>query len=362
MKKIIFVLCAVALLGMASCSKEEVTPTTPGQEEPGTNPGTNPGTDPGTEPGSDSTYEELDTEGMYGPERRLSVVSENGTNVESWIWQNDRLMSVTDIATGEQKSSFVYGNDNRVQSVTLVGNSDIALIGNMLNGTFTVAYNGQYINKLTLSRNAVQIAEAQISHNASGKVSHIGLTLNDEVMLPMVNNIIAQAAGNSSNIPTFTLSGATGSLDFSWTGQNVVQARLNVGITANTTKGEIMNSALANYIGSISAYLNYLPDNTPIVFNITISDTADYEYDSQNNPFRHFLGQIDISTLSANNIILESHSAGATIKAGLSASLMVPLFNYPLRQGTTTYTYTYENNFPATITASDGTVRGYLYQ
>lgn len=359
MKKILFVLCAVALLGMASCSKEEVTPINNGGEEPV--PG--PGNDTIPNPGNDTIpVIVLDQEGFYAPGKRILVVAENGTNVESWIWQDNRLTAVNNISTGEARSSFTYTSDGRVQTVALAGESNIDMVGDMLNGTFAVDYTGDRINKFTLTRNAVQLAEAQLSRNTSGKVNHIGLTLNDAVVLPMVNNIIAQVAGSSSNIPAFTLSATTGSIDFSWAANNVVQARLNVGINASTTKGAIMNSALANYIGSISAYLTYLPDNTPIVFNITISDTADYEYDSQNNPFRHFLGQIDISTLSANNIILESHSAGATIKAGLSASLMIPLFNYPLRQGTTTYTYTYENNFPATITASDGTVRGYLYQ
>ncbi len=342
MKKIMFLLCAAALMGVGGCSKDDEKSSSNSDD--------------------DVTFEELDVEGMYGPGKRILSVAENGTSVESWVWQDGRLIAVNNSSTGEPQSSFTYGSDNRVQSVTLADNSNIELVGDLLNGTFAVDYNGEHVNKLTLTRNAVQLVEAQLSRNTSGKVSRLDLTFNDAVILPVVNTLIGQVAGNSANIPAITLSDATGRIDFSWVGNNVIQARLNVGINANTTKGAIMNSALANYLGSLATYLAYVPDNTPIVFNITLSDTADYDYDSHHNPFRHFLGQIDISTLSTNNITSESHSAGATIKAGVSAALMVPLFSYPIRQGATTYTYTYENGYPATVTASDGTVKGYIYQ
>lgn len=342
MKKIMFVLCTATLMSVAGCSKDDE------KSSPSSGDDT-------------ATFEELDIEGMYGPGKRILSVTENGTPVESWVWQDGRLAAVNNSSTGEPQSSFTYGSDNRVQSVTLAGNSNIALVGNMLNGTFTVDYTGERVNRLTLTRNAVQLAEAQLSRNATGKVSRLDLTFNDAVILPVVNTLIAQVAGNSANMPAITLSGATGKVDFSWVGDNVIQACLNVGINANTTKGAIMNSALANYLGSLSTYLAYVPDDTPIVFNITLSDTADYDYDSYHNPFRHYLGQIDISTLSTNNVTSENHRAGATIKAGLSSALMLPLFNYPIRQGATTYTYTYGNGYPTTVTASNGTVKGYTY-
>lgn len=359
MKKIIFSLFAVALMGMVACSKDDDSSA--------------PDPDPEPVPAPVPPQDWPDQEGVYSPWAQIVTVTNDGTVEERWSWLGPRLQSVSN-GSNVQQRGFSYDGSGRVQSVNIAGGVLTEYLGNLLTGTAEVSYTGDYVSGITLKRDGTDMVAAQVSRNAANKVSRASVSLNDETLLALLNGMIASFVSSSSaNLPAFTITGSNGSLDFTWVGDNVEQVRLAVSINASSTKGAIMNSSLANIIGSqpsLSALISFLPDNTPIAFGVTITDTIGYDYDSKTNPFKHYLGQVDVSTLSANNVTQESHASGVSIKVGLT-SPNIPLYSRPLFNRTVSYRYAYNTaNYPVSVTdrvtdasgnVSNGTTRQFEY-
>ncbi len=346
MKKAIVALCTVATISLCSCSKEDNTPKTP--------------------------------EGVYNPEAKISEVYENGALAEHWNWSDDLLMS---ISNGENiTTSFTY-NGNRVSSINIT--SPIEAIA-------TPSYNGNFISSLAVESGGLQLVHADIIHNGSNKLSHADLDINEtmvnfliELMLsdsnaffnqpltrllgrPVTEEILQFASLNRHNESKLTVNNITVGIDFVWNGNNVSQMLVNAHLQAGITMAEIAQIIdLTEYLGELAEIAAAIPGEQPL--EIVISDTIDYTYDTQKNPKRGFLGSMDVSSLSKNNI-LTSHTHGIT-DLGLTVTLPF-IGERPFNQSRptnsiTTLHYDYnENGFPVKATESNETtetVKEYIY-
>ena len=87
----------------------------------------------------------------------------------------------------------------------------------------------------------------------------------------------------------------------------------------------------------------------------------DYSYDNKVNPLWHYLGRVNISCLSANNVEMEAHNGN--IDVTISATLGQYNTSYPLPMGTTVYQYKQYNDTgcPLRVESSDGLETEYTY-
>ena len=122
-------MCAVALLGMTACQKDDLTPEPTATQNQGS----------GETP---QTPAETDRAGVYAPESKIVSISVDGELSEEWNWEDGKLMSVSN-AAGQDKVNFTYGADGRVNTMT-VNATD------MLSGTVTMTYSGESLSRLAL--------------------------------------------------------------------------------------------------------------------------------------------------------------------------------------------------------------------
>ena len=222
------------------------------------------------------------------------------------------------------------------------------LPGTQLSGTLHVDYSGDYISNLTVSNNGMQVLAAQVQHDDnSHKVSGAMLDMSEDLLLDLFNMLLAQFLNDSTgsgNVAT-SVDNVTGSVAFQWEGNNVSQARLNVGFRVESTVGTLVNligEENLEMFGSYAQYLTLLPDNQPLYFDVTVGDTVDYTYDNKVNPFKNYLGRVHISCLSANNMNLEVHSGNAHVAISttiLYQTVQVYQTSYPLPIGSNSYEY-----------------------
>lgn len=377
MKKIIVALCAVVMVAMVSCKKDE----------PQTNRPNNP----------NSRTEEPQREGEYRPKCKISsLVFSDNTAPEIWLWDNATglLTSVNDddFCGGYiEKTRFGYTSDGRVNTVTVTntGSEGLPLLGS-ISGTLSVEYDGDYISAISLVRDGSQLLTASVDHNPKHQISHMEMTIDTALINDLLGgllggfdfgkgaDIVAMAVRSvakqvSDSKLAFTSAGA--SVDFEWTGDNVSRMAANISVTGSVTLNEInsviditpyLDSFLQSFMGGIitSDMALALIGDMPMPVSLSLADTIDYTYDDQHNPKKGFMGTFGAEMLSASNVTF-SNTYGM-MNAVLSISLMgqggeFP-FSYPLPSSGSSLTYTYNAaGFPLTVTNSDDRVTNYTY-
>ena len=154
------------------------------------------------------------------------------------------------------------------------------------------------------------------------------------------------------------------------TGDNATRVLLAGTVNFTITVEEARN--LMNYDTSMATYsamLGMLGNNTELPVALTIADTITYTYDNNPSPYLGFLGSLDITILSANNV---ENSAN---HGSLNADITIPLssvisfmsdqhipFGYTLPERITSNSYTYySNGYPQTVTDQDNNTKEIFY-
>ena len=149
MKKILVALCAVALIGLTGCKKDNVAP-----EEPSAESGSGQ-SDPERPPQS-GTW--ADIPGVYSPAAKIVTVNEDGTLSETWRWEDD-LLKVVKSDDGSEKVRFTHDERGRVKTMTINGEGRIS-------GTVNVSYNGDQISRMSLM-NGSSVSPASTMNSSS---------------------------------------------------------------------------------------------------------------------------------------------------------------------------------------------------
>lgn len=330
MKKLFVVLCTLATVALVACKKDDVTPS---------------------DNNSTPTDQRDKREGAYDPVCKITgIVYSDGTAPETWLWDSEtgRLMSVNDgnyCGGYEERISFSYRSDGRVDHLNVRNLSLGDLMPTMqVDGTLQVDYSGDYISGLTVLNNGIQVLSAQVEHNSNKKISGATIDMSDDMLLQIFNGLLAQFLGDSASSGDMItdVENVTSNVRFNWNGDNVRKSTLNIGFQATTSLATLVNIVGQENLGMFGQYGALLAvaaafaPNQALYFNVTVTDTADYTYDNNVNPFFHYLGRIDISALSANNVVSTIHNANAQLTITTTLNGQTTQFyetDYPLPLG-----------------------------
>lgn len=336
MRKIITVLCAVSMFAFTACSSDdEGSPTTPPIAQ--------------------------------GTSGTIGSINVNGFPYEVWNWDDTALMSVTNATNGQEKVHFGYDGYGRVNTVTFSSSLDVA--GIPLNGIVRLHYNEDKLALVKMTRNGADLFSAAIEYSGN-QITHATVDLSDSMLLTVFNSVASQILGNAmgtdGNFPT--INDVSTEINLDWTGNNVTSLHLSSDILATTTVAELDNlvddfSIFGSY-GALLELAAVAMPNMEIFFNITLGDTSVFTYDNNKNPYQGYMGQLDVSTLSANNVLTKTVSRGVEVK--VSNELMGTLLerSYPLSPENVIYTYNLYNQggYPVKVSANNGEVREYHYK
>ncbi len=353
MKKILLALCAVMMLGMTACNKDNGT-TEPVNPSGGNGGGDNP---PVQMPTGD---------GVFNPAKRIVSIAVDGTTTEEWTWAND---VVTTIATADENGNMLetgwyeYDNYRLASATTTLQDMPVEV---------SYTYNGDLLTMMSLYSGPMEVMSVVPTRNAAGKVSHLTMDLNP-VLLAMLSELFSGGIPDifglirpAQNAGKLSVDNSALAADLTWQGDNVSQIVFSAQIDGSVSLDEIRQMVnLDSVAGSYASMLSYLVDTTAIPLTITLADTASFTYDSQHNPFYGFLGALDPTTLSANNATVTTNSGTAMVTITLNFGLMQLPFTLPYPLGTTTETRTYTYDaagFPTSFTNGEGSVTQYTYQ
>lgn len=354
MKKVLFALCTVLMLTTA-CKKDN-----DGPENLNPSGGGNQG-------GGTEQPETIPTgEGIFNPAQKIVSISIDGEASEVWVWTDSMLTAINtadEMGALTESSTFTYNNyrvtqmNSRLQGMPFTAN---------------YSYSNDKLASVTATANGMPLLAINFTHNAD-KVSHLSVDVNS-MLLALISEMFGNGMfdffdwfnlGKGSNTGKWSIDDVTINADMNWQGDNVSQVLLSTQLSLTATLGEIRKMInLDSLLGSTAYMLSALPDTTSIPLNIEMQDTLSYSYDTQHNPFYGFLGSLDPTTFSANNVTASTSSATAIFSATLNISyLTIPVsFPYPLGSTTKVFTYTYNTaGFPTTVTDSEGTRKEYLY-
>lgn len=358
MKKLLAAMCAVALLGMTACQKDD--PTATQNQGSGETP---------------QTPAETDHAGVYAPGSKIVSISVDGELSEEWNWEDGKLMSVSN-AAGQDKVNFTYGTDGRVNTMT-VNATD------MLSGTVTMTYSGESLSQLALD--GANSVTAQLTNNANNKVTKAALDLGDidlSTLLGMFQSAVSQFIGDGDMSGVITgVDSISGSMDFGWAGANVSTTITTIGARLATTIGRVaaVMPSSSEFYSTLQQLAQSNPD-MPLFIKVTLNDTSSYSYDQKVNPFRHYMGNMvtvenhvphfNVAALSANNVTEEHRSASvklgvATVINFMGIERYQTLYNtsQPMYSTESAYSYSYRSDsYPETVTGDSGQTTTYTYQ
>jgi len=306
-------------------------------------------------------------------------VSENGEPSEIWTWENGLLKTVANVS-GNVKVRFTHDNQGRVTTMTVNGSEQ-------LSGTVSVSYTGEDMTKISLV--GVNNVSAQLTNNASHKITRAVLDLSNidnNELAALFNGAVAQFLGDSSAADFISgIDSVSGSIDFTWESNNVDMSTTLIGARLKTTIGQIATllnndfSMFGEYASIIEGFAQASP-NTPLYIKVNLCDESDYTYDNHTNPLRNYMGDMvkiednmpsfNVSSLSANNTVEESHIGVATVNVYTIVNLPIigqmtyQLYNtdYSMYDKVTVYTYSYRaDGYPESFESNNGS-KAYTYQ
>ena len=349
MKKILTTLCAGLLLMATACKKEEVTVETltpTGGDRSG---------------GIEHPTVIPEGEGVFNPAQKIVSIMVDGEESEAWEWTDSML---TLIMTNDGSGTFVEDNSFEYNNYHVVKmHSSVQGMPYTVNYT----YGGNRLASVTASSMSAEIFSIDFAHEpVTGRVSHLDIQINSTML-----GLLSQFFGGG--FPSFigkasqkwSIEGVTVEADLIWQGENVSKMMFTAQLNGNVTLGEIRQMIdLDSVLGPYSMMLYLIPDTTSIPLSIGMRDTTEYTYDNGHNPFHGFLGALDPTVFSLNNVIEATSSGSAVLSATLELGDMeLPIsFPYSLGSITQVYTYTYgTDGYPLTVTDDKGSVKQFGY-
>ncbi len=372
MKKILVALCAVALIGLTGCKKEEVTPDEPTYVNNGGGQGGQ------QEPPVDTVPQEpvwADIPGVYSPSAKIVTVNDDDALSETWSWENN-LLKVVSAADGSEKVRFTHDERGRVKTMTINGEGQ-------LSGTVNVSYNGDQISRISLMNGTDEVLGARLTYGG-GKVTTGELDVSDMMVFEMFNSMLAQylSGENGAQDMVTGIDQVMGDINITWDGDNVDMTVMSVSARLKTTLGKIVElvpdmSIFGEYGAAIQALAAIFP-NREVAIKVSMKDTAEYSYNTTYlNPLRRYLGgavamdgnmpRFEVATLSCNPQSHEYHqgSANAEISVQLYGPNAVPVWKQsmplPSSDKSFSYTTTRSDKYPETV--NNGiSIKTYIYQ
>lgn len=339
MRKIMMTFCAMSMFAFMACSSDDDSPSAPV-----------------VAPGTSGT---------------IASITVNNSLYEVWNWDDEHLTSVTNGANGQEKVRFSYDGNGRVKNVVF---SSLVLAGIPLNSTtLKVHYNGDEIGMLRMVRSDnSDIFVADVNYDGD-KISGATLDIDNSMVFTLFNTILPMILGRNMDLSDtlIRIDRIDGNIDFDWTGNNVSSLLLEIDVDAKSTAGQ-----LAELVGDLSIFGDnaseiesiIAADPTRVVnLSVTINDTANYTYDSHKNPYQGYMGQLDVSTLSAQNALTEKISRWVNLQVSTKyVGITIPLLNktYPLTSSSKTYSYQLynEGGYPVKVSMNNGEAREYRYK
>lgn len=372
MKKILVALCAVALIGLTGCKKEEVKPNEPAVVNNGGGQGGQ------QEPPVDTVPQEpvwADIPGVYSPSAKIVTVNEDDALSETWSWENN-LLKVVSAADGSEKVRFTHDERGRVKTMTINGEGQ-------LSGTVNVSYNGDQISRISLMNGTDEVLGARLTYGG-GKVTTGELDVSDMMVFEMFNSMLAQylSGENGAQDMVTGIDQVMGDINITWDGDNVDMTVMSVSARLKTTLSKVVEmvpdmSIFGEYGAAIQALAAIFP-NREVYIKVSLKDTAEYSYNTAyQNPLRRYLGgavamdgnmpRFEVATLSRNPQSHEYHqgAANAEISVQLYGPNAVPVWkqSMPLPSSDKNFTYstTRGDGYPETV--NNGiSIKTYIYQ
>lgn len=353
MKKILFAVCAMALLGLTACKDDPVNPTPTPTPTP-------------THSG----------EGVYSPAVKITSVEYGGGTVETWQWDDGKLTAITredSVGNDGGANYFTYDNDWRITTMNMTGETPAMA---------TYTYTGSKLNTIGVTSGGMQLAMIQVQHNNADKINHMDIEVNETVIQMLIQMISSNLGGDNigrtlakvdacaKNGRKLSYTSSDFDADFEWNGNNVSRVTLDANIVLGVTVAEL--SSLMSMFGDTTSSmatmletLSGLMGDNELPLTLNIKDTMEFNYDQHVNPMQGMFGIIDIAALSSNNVTLSS--SYGTVNATLTYSIPfvgtqdMP-FSFPLESSLVTTDYTYlSNGYPQTSSSSDGEIKTYTY-
>lgn len=336
MKKMMMAACAIAMLGLFGCKKDNPTPDNGGQ-------------------GGGGGDQFPTGEGIYNPSHKIATVSVDGTLSETWTWNDWQLVSITTEGDEGSTSTFEY-EGYRLSSALSSFYGVPALL--------SYTYAGDKLSSI----NAGNMAEIFVTHNTAEKIDSLKIDM-DPVMVNQLLNMLLSYMGNGGTKDfgsKLTVTSTDVAAALTWQGDNVSQMLLNGEIVGTATLGEIRSIInLDSLAGTYASLLSLLSDETLIPLTLVLNETTGFTYDNQHNPLCGFFGRLDPSMLSASNITQQTTEGSVTITATLTTplgNLSLP-YTYDIPSSNQSLSYTYDNDgYPLTVTNGDGSVTSYTYK
>lgn len=356
MKKILLALCAVSLLTMVACKKDN------GENKP--HGGNTP-----------AEQQEPEGDGYYLPTVKIAFIGNNGNPYERWDWNDGLLESIdtADASGGYSPASlYTYANKRLTQTYA-------ELFGSMVDINYS--YNGKLLKSVAASAQGMTVLTANFVRTANDKIGTVNLDLNDELLqmiLPMLLEQLGGFGGNGDSSKycpdqtanylvsmlqhpkgsKFSYDNSSFALNFEWTGDNATRVLLTGSVDLTVTVEELRNLlSLDSNMATYAAMLGMLGNDTELPVSLSINDTITHTYDNHPNPYLGFLGRPDISAFSANNVENTIHHGSVAADITISTFLgdqHIP-FSKPLPSTQMSNSYTYNaNGYPSTITDQDG--------
>ena len=348
MKKVLLTLCAVGLLSLVACKKDSTdtdhpTPVTPPEPEV------------------------VSGDGVFNPAAKIAQVRLNGQLSQEWVWEDGLLQTILQAdANGNlvENNWFDYDNSRLQSMVMLVQGMPV---------TVDYTYLNRYLQQADATSSGIHVVDIIVDHNTNNKINHLTFNVNN-----MLLNLLLQFMGSdfgggffskgaTSAMPSkLSVDSTSINMDLEWQGDNVARQIITADIDGSVTLGEVkqminLDSLLGPTIGAVVAYL---PDTTTLPLHVALSDTISMTYDNQHNPYYGFLGALQTTGLSANNVITSDRSGTALLTVSFVTPFGAMPFTlpYPLQGGSEVYSYTYNaSGYPETVVDGEGGVTQYTY-
>lgn len=330
MKKILLAVCAIAVVSLTGCKKDDPTP----EPQPTTG------------------------EGIYNPEAHIATVS-NDDGTQHWVWAGSKLDRIEsrDLegeAAGVQQFSY---NGNRVSSITQTVEG--------IETETRVTYSGNLISAIGIYTDGNRSVNATVSHNAGNKINRIDLDVDASYISTLLGDLIGNFdLGGAKNGSKITLNNADIYATLEWQGDNVSRMIINADINAGITMDDISQFIdLTEVLGDAASLVSLIQGEQPLTISLT--DTIDYTYDDQHNPLKGMIGMLDPQVLSANNYTIMDNHGMADVNLTINIPFAGP---YPIERSVPVvrvmdFVYTYNNaGFPLTVSDDQGNETTYTYQ
>ncbi len=330
MKKILLAVCAIAVVTLTGCKKDE-NDTPSGEQQQG--------------------------EGIYNPGARIATLA-TGDETQTWVWAGAKLDRIESAdhdgnATGVQQ--FSYTGDRIVSSTQTVEGVTTEM---------RVNYSAGSIASIGVYTGGIQSLTATVLHNAAGKINRIDIDVDASYVNTLLGMLTGFGMGGSKQGDKLSLQSADISTTFEWQGDNVSRMIVSADIDAGVTMEDIAQVVnLDDLLGDYASLASLITGEQPLT--VTLRDTVDFTYDDRHNPLQGFIGMLDPQVLSANNYTLTDNHGVADITLTISVPI---LGNYPVSRSVpivrvTDFIYTYNAaGFPLTVSDDEGNQTTYTYQ